>query len=893
MWLKRLKYFLIGLGAVIILFITVIFSILYIYEEEIKKYALDELNQRLNADLKVENVELSIIDQFPSIAIKFNDLLINDVLDPEDTLLFASSLYMNMDLFDVVGGTYEVKKIIGDHVNLKLKVDSAGNDNYNIWIADSSAKDEEIRFSLQQVEVNDLILDYKNHYTDQQYRFYTKHIHFTGDFNKDQYDLTAKSHVLVKEFTADQVNYLKNKNADIDLNIKVNNDSSTYIVDKGDLKIEGMSFIVNGSYKDSDSTYVDLKFKGKNIILESLFSVFPIEILSSLNEYNAKGQVQFNAHLKGEISNNNSPVFNADFNMESGSMIEKHTSTALNSISLNGSFINLNKEGKQEFVLDRFKATLGQGKLTGALKIVDFKKPTIEGAINGAISLKKIADFANISSIDLSGNSKLDINYKLSINEQGDDYKIELINGNVDVLNLKADVIDQNILIENTNGELIFDKKAIRSNLIRGELNGSSFEAHLNFNNFLDYITGISSSLTVNSDIKIEELNLGQLISQDNETENTWEFLLPTQFNISSKLNIGTLYYEDFKAKKITGLLSVNDQHIKADNVNFYANNGNYQLNSMLQSSEENKFKLTLNGKANNINVASFFADFKNFGQDYLTDQHLKGTATISFELSSFLNQSLMIETDKLIATSKIHVKKGELIGHSSMMDIADYLDKNLLVKSVIDTKLLKKKLNHIHFSELSNEISIKNGIIEIPKMNIISSVMNMTLFGNHGFNDSIDYHFSFRLRELMVKEQSDNEFGPIKDDGLGKIIFLNMYGTVDNPLFKLDQEEKKQNKKEIIKEEKQVIKSVLKEELGLFSKDSTLKTQKEKKDTTIFEIEWEEEMKEAENKSINKQTKEKDTTKKKNGKFNKLLKKIGVEEEEKKEVEFEIDQND
>jgi len=565
----------------------------------------------------------------------------------------------------------------------------------------------------------------------------------------------------------------------------------------------------------------------------------------------------------------------------------------LNSISLNGSFVNLNKEGKQEFVLDRFKATLGQGKLTGALKIVDFKKPTIEGAINGAISLKKIADFANISSIDLSGNSKLDINYKLSINEQGDDYKIELINGNVDVLNMKADVIDQNILIENTNGELIFDKKALRSNLIRGELNGSSFETHLNFNNFLDYITGISSSLTVNSDIKIEELNLGQLISQNNGTENTSEFLLPTQFNISSKLNVGTLYYEDFKAKKITGLLSVNDQYIKGDNFNFYANNGNYQLNSMLQSSEKNKFKLTLNGKANNINVASFFAGFKNFGQDYLTDQHLKGTAAISFELSTFLNQSLMIETDKLIATSKIHVKKGELINHSSMADIADYLDKNLLVKSVIDTKLLKKKLNHIHFSELSNEISIKNGIIEIPKMNIISSVMDMTLFGNHSFNDSIDYHFSFRLRELMVKDQSDNEFGPIKDDGLGKIIFLNMYGTVDNPLFKLDQEEKKQNKKEIIKEEKQVIKSVLKEELGLFSKDSTLKTQKEKKDTTIFEIEWEEEMKEAENKSINKQTKEKDTTKKKNGKLNKLLKKIGVEEEEKKEVEFEIDQND
>ena len=52
------------------------------------------------------------------------------------------------------------------------------------------------------------------------------------------------------------------------------------------------------------------------------------------------------------------------------------------------------------------------------------------------------------------------------------------------------------------------------------------------------------------------------------------------------------------------------------------------------------------------------------------------------------------------------------------------------------------------------------------------------------------------------------------------------------------------------------------------------------------------EETKETNSKSSNQTTKEKDTPKKKNGKLNKFLKKIGVEEEEKKEVEFEIDQN-
>ena len=80
---------------------------------------------------------------------------------------------------------------------------------------------------------------------------------------------------------------------------------------------------------------------------------------------------------------------------------------------------------------------------------------------------------------------------------------------------------------------------------------------------------------------------------------------------------------------------------------------------------------------------------------------------------------------------------------------------------------------------------------------------MNISLYGEHGFNDSIDYHINFRLRDLLIKNENETEFGPIKDDELGKKLFLLMYGTVDNPLFKLDNEGKKKEKKERWKEKR------------------------------------------------------------------------------------------
>ena len=151
MWLKRLKYFFIGLGIFIVIAITAFFTIIYLYEDEIKEFALKELNQRLETELKVSNIELSVFDQFPSISIKFDNLLIEDKFIADDTLLYARNLYMNMGFFDVLAGDYNVKKIIGDHVNLKLRVDSSGNENYDIWKSDTASKNEDIRFVLEQV----------------------------------------------------------------------------------------------------------------------------------------------------------------------------------------------------------------------------------------------------------------------------------------------------------------------------------------------------------------------------------------------------------------------------------------------------------------------------------------------------------------------------------------------------------------------------------------------------------------------------------------------------------------------------------------------------------------------------------------------------------------------
>ena len=117
------------------------------------------------------------------------------------------------------------------------------------------------------------------------------------------------------------------------------------------------------------------------------------------------------------------------------------------------------------------------------------------------------------------------------------------------------------------------------------------------------------------------------------------------------------------------------------------------------------------------------------------------------------------------------------------------------------------------------------------------------------------------------------------------------MYGNLSDLKFKLDKEEKKTARKEAIQEEKKELKSILKQEFGLFKKDSTIQTPVKEETKTTFEVEWDEFDNEPDVSTEKGSDKKEEKKKKgKNKGLNKFLKKLGVEEEEKKKVEIEIE---
>src|SRR5690606_4582271 len=124
---------------------------------------------------------------------------------------------------------------------------------------------------------------------------------------------------------------------------------------------------------------------------------------------------------------------------------------------------------------------------------------------------------------------------------------------------------------------------------------------------------------------------------------------------------------------------------------------------------------------------------------------------------------------------------------------------------------------------------------VYIPKMKIRSNALDVELYGWHDFDNQIEYHFSFRFRELKT-QITENEFGTIEDDGLGFVIYLVMYGDIDDPSIERDTKERGNNIKAHFANDKEDIKSMLKSDFGFFKKDSTVKKiEKENKSEVEF----------------------------------------------------------
>ena len=192
---------------------------------------------------------------------------------------------------------------------------------------------------------------------------------------------------------------------------------------------------------------------------------------------------------------------------------------------------------------------------------------------------------------------------------------------------------------------------------------------------------------------------------------------------------------------------------------------------------EDNGRSLDLNitAELKKVNINELFFSFKEFGQTYITSENLKGKGQATGTANVQFDRGLNVLADKIKLSAEVSVEKGELIKFEPLQHLSKFVD--------------MEDLKHIYFSNLKNNIKVKNKVIQIPYMNVKSNALDLNMEGTHTFDNKINYKFSILLSELLFKKKKKDktllEHIVVSKEGKGPVVYLTMKGEAAHPEIK------------------------------------------------------------------------------------------------------------
>jgi hypothetical protein len=839
-----LKKFLIALGIFTLVIALTALTIALVYEEQVKKIIVEQVNKQLIAPVKVGEIKFSLIKNFPKASLSFYNVEATSVYKGEEQnkcsnkLLVAEEISLQFNLVDIFNGNYTINKISLHVVQLFLFVDGKNFDNYHFWKTDTSKVKSKVTFRMSQILMNDIDVNYHNIKQQIIFQFLFKDAKMYGEVFDEDFALMLNSNLTVKNFQLEKNNFFKNKS--IALNIGLLRKNKVFSFNKANASIEKLRISLSGSFSEEEFNF---EAQGQELDIHSFISLMPENLSKKFVDYTSEGLFALDLMVKGK---QNQPQIRAGFNIENAKFGQKSSNVELHHINLRGYYSNGRAQNMHTsgVYVNTFNASLNKSPIEGNFSVVDFTNPFVDGNLKASFMLDELKEILQLDTFKvLQGSANLDLHIScpldqlkkqdISQTKKGQisgslllkEAQFKFRNDEVGYENLNADLYadDNYILVKQLN--FLHGKSQVE---LRGEL--SNYQALLNNNKEKSLLRAYLNAANFElEDWLPKQHNTAKNIKKQDE-------IYLNQIDLKLIAQIARFKFDQFIATNVSSNIYFTETQFRFDSLQFICMDGNANASGAIDLQQNGGFDLICDAKLSKISINKLFEQLNNFGQKTLTYQNLAGKLSADIQYKSSWSNLNHIIPESILAEANLLITDGRLDNFTPLNKLSKFVSVN--------------ELSHIKFSELANTISISNKKIYIPQFQINSSAMNLYCSGTHDFDNNINYHFKVTLSELLSKKRArevpkNNEFNEIEESEDGKTnLFISMTGNIDNPKIKFDKKELKKFVKDEIKNEKQTVKQLLKDEFGLFKKDNSLKEQTEKKEPKQkeFDVEWEEE---------------------------------------------------
>ncbi|WP_194975364.1 AsmA family protein [Aquiflexum lacus] len=259
------------------------------------------------------------------------------------------------------------------------------------------------------------------------------------------------------------------------------------------------------------------------------------------------------------------------------------------------------------------------------------------------------------------------------------------------------------------------------------------------------------------------------------------------------KAEIGKMNYHTFWLENVSASArTTTDHYIYLDTLGLRAADGTLGVKGYFNGSDPEHIYFYSTMEASKLDLDKLLIKFENFGQDYLINENLHGKVSGTITSKFLVYPDLTPIIEKSEAKMDLTIYQGSIVNFAPLSAMSSYFS--------------DRNLSNVKFDTLSNTFDLKDGILNIPSMNINSSLGFIELSGKQSLDLNMDYFIRIPLGMVtsvgfksLFGGKNKNEVDPDQEDAIVyrdedkkvRFVNVNMKGTPDDYKISLGRDRK------------------------------------------------------------------------------------------------------
>jgi len=799
-WWRRILF---GILFSLLSLLLLLVVIAAFFDKQVSQQLVAEINKNLKTELRVGDASLSLLSGFPAASINLSQVRLKDASGGQ--LLVAEELSFKFDLLSLFGDDLKIHSFRLRDGAIRILVNRAGKSNTDIFKEEKNTKkpaaESTLRLALEKAELQNIAVLYDNIPTRQTAEMLVDQASANGNFSAQQFRLSSQAALKIYRLDSDSSRYLAGQKLRYDAVLAVDLKRGVYALQNVELSLGGNIFNVEGlAVTKPDATELNFKLLSQEGDISMIANLLPGAYHAYFKDFQSSGNYSCSGTVKGRLSKTETPAISFEVALRDGKVSSEKLQSPLRNVSFRARY-NAQPDGSGEFELADFKGDFGGQALSFSLKVNQLDDPVIDFRANGALPLDAAYGLFD-NELITAGDGLVRLN-RLTVQGRYADMTSmrrvsqvsaagEIQFDHAALTYNKVPLLAETGFLRLEDNEFQLDSFVFRAGKSDFLLDGSAknllpvlfsdslntadalleFSAKLRSQNFdVDQIIDLFTVQTTVSEAG-GEVVLDSLKKEKNAERSLAMDKLKGMFDA----NISSFKYGKIEGKNFNGRLEFDHNNLNISGQTF-AMKGELALDGNARFDLKPSLKMRIT--ARNLDLQTMLAQCENFGQEVITDANMRGRLNGRVVIWSYWDDTGVFDFKRLYALADMQATNGELLGVKMFEDFSTFVH--------------IEDLRRIKFTDLQNYLEIKNQRLYLPVMLLQSNALNMTLSGEHTFENDIDYKIKINAGQVLLNrlKKHDSDLDPLPEKN-GK---FNLYYTI---VGNLDQYEMKRRKKTV-----------------------------------------------------------------------------------------------